>query len=223
MIARLVGAAAVGAAVVVAPAPAASAEPCPDVEVVFARGTNEAPGIGGIGQGFVDAFRSQVGTQSVNVYAVDYPASIDFPTAAQGIVDAGRHIEAVAASCPNARIVLGGFSQGAAVAGLVTAHVVPAEVPDSFDVPESFDTEPLPPGVADHVAAVVLFGKPSPRFLSAIDAPKIVVGPLYADKVLDLCATGDPVCSDGRDGRAHSAYVRNGMADQAAAFAVSRL
>lgn len=223
MIARFVGAAVVGAAVVIAPAPAASAEPCPDVDVVFARGTNEAPGLGGIGQGFVDAFRSRADGQSVNAYAVDYPASIDFPTATQGIDDASRHIQAVAASCPDTRIVLGGFSQGAAVAGFVTAHVVPDDLPKSFDVPDSFDTEPLPPAVADHVAAVVLFGKPSPRFLSAIDAPNIVVGPLYADKVIDLCATGDPVCSDGRDGRAHSSYVRNGMADQAAAFAVSRL
>ena len=28
----------------------ASADPCPDVEVVFARGTGEAPGVGGVGQ-----------------------------------------------------------------------------------------------------------------------------------------------------------------------------
>ncbi|MDF2829267.1 MAG: cutinase, partial [Mycobacterium sp.] len=43
----------------------ASAEPepppppaaCPDVEVVFARGTFEAPGIGNTGQAFVDALR----------------------------------------------------------------------------------------------------------------------------------------------------------------------
>ena len=28
-------------------APAATAQPCPDVEVVFARGTGEPPGVGG--------------------------------------------------------------------------------------------------------------------------------------------------------------------------------
>src|ERR1700741_1402635 len=97
--------------------PVASADPCPDVEVVFARGTFEAPGVGGIGQSFVDAVRSKATGKSVSVYPVNYPASTDFPTAVQGIRDAANHIEATAASCPNTRIVLGGFSQGAAVAG----------------------------------------------------------------------------------------------------------
>ena len=34
--------------------PSAAANPCPDVEVVFARGTTEPPGVGGVGQAFVD-------------------------------------------------------------------------------------------------------------------------------------------------------------------------
>ncbi|MDT5019304.1 MAG: cutinase, partial [Mycobacterium sp.] len=29
--------------------PAAVADPCPDVEIVFARGTTEPPGVGGVG------------------------------------------------------------------------------------------------------------------------------------------------------------------------------
>ena len=33
--------------------PVASAQPCPDIEVVFARGTAEPPGVGGTGQAFV--------------------------------------------------------------------------------------------------------------------------------------------------------------------------
>src|SRR6201999_3749504 len=61
-----------------APVPSASAQPCPDVEAVFARGTAEPPGVGGIGQAFVDALRSQAGSKSVDVYPVNYPASSDF-------------------------------------------------------------------------------------------------------------------------------------------------
>jgi len=53
------------------PVPSASAQPCPDVEVVFARGTGEPPGVGGIGQAFVDAMRSQAGAKSVDVYPVN--------------------------------------------------------------------------------------------------------------------------------------------------------
>lgn len=51
----------------VASAPSATAEPCPDVEVVFARGSGEPPGIGGIGRPFVDALRSEIGAKSLTV------------------------------------------------------------------------------------------------------------------------------------------------------------
>ena len=60
--------------------PTAAAQSCPDVEVVFARGTTEPPGVGGIGQAFVDSLRSQAGGRSVGVYAVNYPASREFVT-----------------------------------------------------------------------------------------------------------------------------------------------
>ena len=39
----------------VAGMPAAAAEPCPDVQVIFARGTFEPAGVGVTGQAFVDA------------------------------------------------------------------------------------------------------------------------------------------------------------------------
>jgi hypothetical protein len=45
--------------------PAAMAQPCPDVELLFARGTGEPPGVGGIGQAFVDAVRAQAGPRTV--------------------------------------------------------------------------------------------------------------------------------------------------------------
>ena len=78
-IARVVGAVVVAtwAVLLVAPLPSSSAQPCPDAEVVFARGTGEPAGVGGVGQAFVDALRSQVGARSVGVYPVNYPASSD--------------------------------------------------------------------------------------------------------------------------------------------------
>jgi cutinase len=85
--------------------------------LVFARGTFEPPGVGGTGEAFVDSLRSKIGGKSMEVYPVDYPASLDFQTAADGVIDASNKVQAVAASCPNTKIVLGGFSQGAAVAG----------------------------------------------------------------------------------------------------------
>lgn len=199
------------------PIPFAAAAPCPDVEVVFARGTFEPPGVGGIGQSFVDAVRKQAAGKSVSVYAVNYPASTDFPTATQGIRDAASHIEATAAGCPDTRIVLGGFSQGAAVAGFVTSQTVPSGG-ETFSVPD-----PMPPAIADHVAAVALMGKPSPKFMEAIDTPPVEIGPLYQGKTIDLCIVNDPICSGTGDGANHALYNKNGMTDQAAAFAVGRL
>ena len=94
--------------------------------MVFARGTFEAPGVGATGQAFVDALTAQLPGKTVAVYAVNYPASLDFEAAADGIADASNKIESIAANCPNTKIVLGGYSQGAAVAGYTTADAVPA-------------------------------------------------------------------------------------------------
>ena len=198
---RIVGlvAAAVAIGCAVVAAPTASAEPCPDVEVVFARGTSEPPGVGGTGQAFVDALRSQAGPRSVDVYAVDYQASSNFAagvdfarTVVDGIRDAGAHIEATAANCPKTRIVLGGYSQGAALAGYVTAAAIPDSVPAEF---RSYIPQPMPPEIANHVAAVALFGEPSDEFMRANGVPPVVIGPLYVPKTINLCAEGDTICN----------------------------
>ena len=199
-----------------APAQPVYAQPCPDVEVVFARGTTEDPGVGPTGQAFVDALRARVGTKSMGVYPVDYPATTDFPTALDGIRDASAYVESTAANCPNTKMVLGGFSQGAAVMGFVTANVIPDGAPEG--VPN-----PMPPDVASHVAAVALFGKPNARFMRAISQPEIEIGPPYAAKTIDLCVPDDFVCSNGRDFNAHMEYAETGMVDQAADFTASRV
>jgi cutinase len=201
--------------------PSASAQPCQDVDVVFARGTNEPPGAGPTGEAFVAALRPLLGSKSVGVYAVNYPATIDFATGVDGIRDATAHIEDIAASCPRTKMVLGGFSQGAAVMGFVTANKVPDGLPEGIDPAEI--PKPMPPEVAKHVAAVVLLGKPTNQFMQSIGQPPIAIGPLYASKVIDLCAPGDVICSDQGDFNAHGLYTVNGMPNEAAAQVASRL
>ncbi|SEH53092.1 cutinase [Mycolicibacterium rutilum] len=211
---------AVMAGSVIAATPSQAA-PCPDVEVVFARGTFEAPGVGATGQAFVDALRAKTPGKSVDVYAVNYPASLDFATAADGVIDASNKVIATAANCPDTKVVLGGYSQGAAVAAYITEDAIPEGY-----VPPPGMTGPMPPSVADHVAAVALFGKPSSGFLQMIytGAPPITVGSHYTGKTLDLCIPADPVCSPtGNDNGAHGAYLVNGMVDQAAQYAADRL
>src|SRR4051812_8492204 len=95
-------------------APLAAAAPCPDVEVVFARGTDEDAGVGGTGQAFIDALRAQTKGKSVDVYAVNYPADRNFANSiAAGADDARGHVQARASECPDTKMVLGGYSQGA--------------------------------------------------------------------------------------------------------------
>jgi hypothetical protein len=113
-------------------------------------------------------------------------------------------------------MVLGGFSQGAAVMGFVTANVIPDGAPEG--VPN-----PMPPDIADHVAAVALFGTPNDRFMHAIGQPDVTVGPTYAGKTIDLCVPNDFVCSQGRDFNAHTQYVDSGMVDQAAAYTATQI
>src|SRR3954452_4899440 len=109
-------AAAISGGLLGAPPPTAAAAPCPDVEVVFARGSGEPPVVGGVGGAFVDALRSDIGARSLGVYAVNYEASTDFShsdfplTVIDGIRDAGTHIQSMATSFPNSRDVLGGYS-----------------------------------------------------------------------------------------------------------------
>ena len=55
-----------------------SAEDCPAIEVIFARGTNDSAGLGRVGGSFVDSLRGKVGCRSVRGYAVNYPATYDF-------------------------------------------------------------------------------------------------------------------------------------------------
>ena len=196
----------------------AVADGCPHAEVIFARGTGEPPGPGQAGQSFYDALVARGGEDTVDLYSVDYPASMDFPTASRGIVDARNRVEDMAARCPDTKLVLGGYSQGAAVIGYLTAD----HIPPGVDLPPDI-TGPMPAAIADQVAAVVLFGEPSSGFLQMISAPPIIIGPLYRPKTINLCADGDFVCGDGSSGAAHESYPFNGLTDRAADFAAARI
>ncbi len=172
------------------PMPVASAA-CPDAEVVFARGREEPPGVGAVGDAFVGSLRAKT-PKTVGVYGVNYPANI---TTGSGAGDISAHVQAMAKSCPNTRIVIGGYSLG-------------AEVVDRALVGG------LPRDADQHVAAVVLFGNGT-RGLA----------PAFAARTIDQCASGDPICGRGTNWPSHlqPSYIGSGLVDQAAGFAAGRL
>jgi cutinase len=197
-----------GATLLVAPQllPRALAS-CPGVEVVFARGTDEPPGVGKVGGAFVNSLRQQTG-KTVGAYGVNYPASKDFLAAADGANDASNHIQQMAGNCPNTKLVLGGYSQGAAVIDIVTAAPLPGL---GF-------RQPLPATAADHVSAVALFGNPSGRAGGLMSA----LTPEFGGKTIDLCNPGDPICSGGTLWASHLSYVP-GLTSRAATFVATRV
>jgi cutinase len=208
-----------GAPILVAPASAAG---CPDIEVTFARGTDEPPGIGGVGQAFIDSLRSQVGRRSLGVYAVNYPAGDDFAASASaGGADTHAHVTSMVATCPDTKLVLGGYSLGAMAIDLATIARAPVVglIPDILTADE-----------AAHVAALATFGNPSDRYLGA---PISQLSPWYGAKAIDLCAPGDPVCTPGGAlalpshdelfSPAQLSYRGSGMPSQAATFVVGHL
>ncbi|WP_419230519.1 cutinase family protein [Gordonia sp. CPCC 205515] len=211
--------------------PMASAAPaCPDVDVVFARGTVEpAPPLGLTGLSFVTALRSQLPGKSVADHGVNYPASGDFSnrlkfaqTVVTGVDDAQRHITAVAAACSRTKIVLGGYSQGAVVAGYTVSPGV--VVPERYRQYASRVPKPLPTKVLDRITALVLFAPPSDRFMADVGAPPVRTNPRLANRTVRYCIPGDTICDGapaGQPNGLHVLYSVNGMTLDAARFVVA--
>jgi len=192
------------------PLPVASAA-CPDAEVVFARGREEPAGVGLIGQSFITALRKKVPQMTIGAYGVNYPANTEVDIAAN---DMSAHAQSMAASCPNTKLVLGGYSLGAAAADVVVA----------VNKPGFGFANPLPPAVDRHVAAVALFGNGTQRVLGP--APNF--SPAFAGKTIDLCAPNDPICTrsfENLQWAAHlqPSYVDSGLVNQAANFVAGKL
>ncbi|MEY8017864.1 cutinase family protein [Mycobacterium sp. HUMS_12744610] len=190
-------------------APSARADECADVQLIFARGTAEPPGLGAVGDALLAALRPALGSRSVDSYAVNYPASYNFLTTADGANDARDHIAEMTGQCPSTKLVLGGFSQGASAVSML------AGVPPLGQRIGNLGSAPaLDPDLASKVRAVAVFGNPGNRF----DTPLSTTGE-FAGRAIDLCSPGDPVCVvGGRDRDAHHDYSVPPYPGEAAAF-----
>ena len=191
--------------------PSASAA-CPQVEVIFARGRLESPGVGVLGNAFISALRSKV-NKNIGVYAVRYPADNEIDVGAN---DMSAHIQNMAKTCPDTRLVLGGYSLGAGVTDVVLA------LPFSFF---GFDN-PLPDGMDQKIAAVALFGNGFQWV-----GPITNFNPLYSERTIELCHGADPICNpadpntweENWTDHAARAYIDAGMVNQAADFVAGRV
>jgi cutinase len=182
------------------------------VKVIFARGTGEPAGPGWLGKAFTRALRSKVAPKSVELYAVNYPASRDFRSSVPvGAADVRSAVASTSASCPATKLILGGYSQGAGVIDLVT---IAAPV-------NGYTPQPLPAEDAGHVSAVVVFGNAMREMPGGGSLQSL--SPSFGNRTLDLCADGDIYCARGLNPVAHFTYAKNGMVDQAVTFAAAHL
>ena len=205
---------AVAASAGILPPAAADPDPCPDVEVIFARGTGEPAGLGVVGQAFVDALAEKLPGRSMDAYAVNYPADFDFLAADVGADDAAARIVAMSSRCQDTKLVLGGYSQGAAVIDML-ANVGPL----GPKLGEIASAPPLSLPFAEKVDAAAVFGNPATRF----GTPLSTTG-AFAGRAIDLCNSADPICSTiGDTMTAHEQYQFAPSDQVAAEFVAARL
>ena len=113
--------------------------------------------------------------------------------------------------CPNTKIVLGGYSQGASVMDIVAGVPI-----GGINWGNS-----LPPQYASNVAAVVTFGDVADRAGGSLPTQSAMFG----SKAIDLCNPNDPIChaGPGNEWSGHTEGYVPVYTTQAAAFVASRL
>lgn len=148
---------------------------CRPISVIYARGTSQAGNVGdsaSVGPLFFNQIASRVGgTSQLAIQGVTYPASVSGFLAggdAAGSTTMTNLISSTATRCPNTKIVLAGYSQGAQLVHNAAGRTSSAN--------------------AAKVAAVVVFGDPK-RGQS--------LSPIAASKVLTICHDGDNICEGG--------------------------
>ncbi|KAK8052717.1 carbohydrate esterase family 5 protein [Apiospora saccharicola] len=191
---------------------------CTNVQVFVARGSlEEIPGRQGK---LVDAVCGGMpaGTTCGST-DIQYPATFDAycKSVGSGVSFALRAVEAYAAACPDSKMVLTGYSQGAHLMGDAT-------------------TAPLAAAAAKKVMAVTLFGDvrhtANQTYNLGEGAGKSGILPrkgaqltglnVHSDKIHSWCNGQDPVCSSGNDLDQHLTYFDQFTPD-AAAFIKSKL
>ncbi|OAA77567.1 Cutinase [Akanthomyces lecanii RCEF 1005] len=158
---------------------------CAELAVIFARGTFDSGNIGPwVGPAFRKALYSEVGDKLAfqGVSPQDYPANLEGIMEEGGsescAVSLGEAVERYSARCPDAKIIISGWSQGA-----LCAH-------KSFNASKALVNEQA----RKQVIALTTFGDPVPVWSDSIKLPTL---PRNV-QLLTYCATSnpDPFCTD---------------------------
>ncbi|KAK0620982.1 cutinase, partial [Immersiella caudata] len=187
------------------------AEPCATgLHIIVARGSNEEPGLGKIGVIAGNVSLAIPGTTSA---AVDYPATIDqYATSLQeGAAEVVRMVKEYGEKCPDGKMALLGFSQGAHSVMDAVCGSSSAGFKTSTDLPDEF---------ADSIVAIVTYGDPSHTTNATWNQgtsetsglfPRVNITACdpYSDRIRSWCDVGDVYCDRGNNTRIHGSYFAN--------------
>ncbi|KAL0935959.1 Acetylxylan esterase 1 [Colletotrichum truncatum] len=201
------------------------------VHLIVARGSGEAPGsgrIGSVADGVVAAVPgSQIAPINYIATLSNYSTSVVDGTTAMKLALTEYNLR-----CPQSKVALLGYSQGAHVAGDILCGSVEEEEDDGLEI-DFNTTSPIPSSVVDQsVIAVVLFGDPTHNASATwnrgtstrnglFPRENITACEQYAPKIESWCDTGDIYCDLGNDTTVHGSYFKT-YTEDAVKFVVSQ-
>jgi cutinase len=181
-----------------------------------------------VGPPLATAMQATFGADKVAVQGVDYPANFagattgaTNPKNAAGAKNMVAMVAKVAAACPDSKVVLSGYSQGAeqvrgALMNMPAGGAMMAKVAERLT---------LPPSLAISYSLVLEFPSFAPA--NIIQAAVTFGDPLQADQFANIdqaktkvnCAQGDQVCNEQfLISAAHLSYGKNGNVEESVAF-----
>ncbi|KAM0330228.1 hypothetical protein ACHAQA_004403 [Verticillium albo-atrum] len=186
---------------------------CSDgVHLIVARGSNEDPGPGRLGP-LADDIVAAIPDSAIE--SIVYPATFDDYglSVADGAEALTTALDRYNGACPNGKVVLLGYSQGAHVT--LDALCGREESTGAFEFNE---TTPIAENIVDKsVIAVVLYGDPTHMANATwnkgnstrdglFGRDDVSVCEPYAPKIASWCDTGDVYCDRGNDSEVHGSY-----------------
>lgn len=200
---------------------------CAAVHVITARASTEAPG-----EGITGALVTQIvnsSQQTVSRASVNYPATLNnyANSSAQGVTALKQQLTTQVQNCPNQKIVLAGYSQG--------AHVVLDVLGGGGGGSLGATTPPIAAAIASHVTAVATFGDPRHVVNQPFDLGTSTRNGLFprsntqlqvlrgfAGIIQAYCDRNDTFCDSGASTQVHLTYL-NRYQNAAAQFVLGKI
>jgi len=204
-----------------------SATTCADVAIITARASTEAAGEGITGNLVTQIINTS--TQNISRASVSYPATLNNynSSSLQGINALKSQLTTEVTNCPNEKIVLLGYSQG--------AHVVLDVLGGGQGGSLGTATPPIASNISSHVTVVATFGDPRHVTNQAFDlgtstrngrfprsATQLQVLSGFASRISAWCDANDTFCASGTSTQVHLTYL-NRYQNTAASFVLGKI